>query len=412
MQSSQTGGKRILYVEEACGLGGSNFSVSNLISGMSAKGHVCVLVLHFRNPEFERNMLPGIKVYHMREYCGHFLRNYLTGWRGLPKVTKAFKAILWGAVFAAEGIRRMALTYWIIRANRIDIVHANNTLMMNRYAILAAKTAGVPCVCHVREFETLSPYYKMLLKAATRIITVSKGVKDAYVQQRVVQETGTGDKFTIIYNGLTDDKLLFDYDGHRELRDEYKIGADTRAIGMVGMVTEWKGFHVFLDAAKLILEKDPDVVFFVVGETVTKDDDNYGDFLRSKAVELGISDKVIFTGLRIDTRNVYASLDVVIHASLAPEPFGRVIIEAMAASKPVVAVNSGGPAEIIRHGETGLLYTCGDAADLSRQVLRLLADQNLCVDIGKNARKHVEENFNINITIHETEKVYDAVASL
>jgi len=172
-----------------------------------------------------------------------------------------------------------------------------------------------------------------------------------------------------IYDGLTRSELDFDYKNCSMMRHEYHLAEGTKAVGMVGMLTEWKGFHVFLQAAKYVLEEYHDVVFFVVGDSISKEVTSYKEFLHSMAIELDISNNVFFYRSPSRFKERLRGARHYIHASLTPEPFGRVIIEAMAAAKPVIAVNAGGPAEIIQHGQTGLLYSPGDAHELARHIM-------------------------------------------
>jgi glycosyltransferase involved in cell wall biosynthesis len=400
---------KILYIEEVSGMGGSTVCLSNLIAGLTDKNVNRILTIYFKNNKIEQQMFPGIKCYHLNKYFGRLTTSYLDGWKSLSMAKRIFKIAIWGTLFTLEGIRRTAATYWIIKNNKVDLVHTNNALGTNMFSILAAKLANVPCVCHVRCFATIGRFQKICLSYASRIITISDIVKEELEKEKLVRDNGRLDKIITIYDGLVQNELDFDYKKCRLLRQEYNISECTKAVGMVGMLTEWKGFHVFLEAAKEVLEVYHDVVFFVVGDSINESDTSYKKFLLSKVEELGITKKVIFTGLRLDVKDVNASLDIFVHASLPPEPFGRVVIEAMAAAKPVVATDAGGPAEIIQHGQTGLLYKSGDSQELSQHILLLLRDTDMCERIGINAKNHVAENFNIESTVRETMDIYNEI---
>jgi glycosyltransferase involved in cell wall biosynthesis len=411
MLTDRTGKLKILFVEEVSGMGGSTVCLSSLIKSLPDTRVQPVLALYFKDSAIEKLMFPDLKIYHMKKYFSRFTNSYLANWKSLPLVKQILKIAIWGSLFTLEGIRRVAITFWIIKSNKVDVVATNNCLGTNMFSIIAAKLANVPCVCHTRGFGSVSRLQKISLEYVAAIVTMSNSVRDFLNAETVVQKTGATSKIITIYDGLTRSELSFDYSCCKGLRHKFDVPEDKKVVGMVGMLTEWKGFHVFLEAAKYVLEEGHNVVFFVVGDSITKEDTSYRQFLHSTAAETGISDHVVFTGQQMDIQNAYWSLDVVVHASLSPEAFGRVVIEAMAASKPVVAVNAGGPAEIIQHGQTGLLYSSGDAHELAQQIMLLLSNPDLSERIGKNARKHVEDNFSIDTTVRKTMQVYDETFS-
>jgi glycosyltransferase involved in cell wall biosynthesis len=114
-------------------------------------------------------------------------------------------------------------------------------------------------------------------------------------------------------------------------------------------------------------------------------EDEYAAALRERATRLGISDQVVFSGFRDDVEVEIDALHVLVHASTIPEPFGQVIVEGMAAGRPVVATDHGGPAEIISHDRNGLLYPAGDVRTLSAILQHLNGDPALRQRLGAAA---------------------------
>jgi glycosyltransferase involved in cell wall biosynthesis len=155
-------------------------------------------------------------------------------------------------------------------------------------------------------------------------------------------------------------------------------------IGMVGRISPWKGQHVFLEAfARAFAAGDEQGVIVgapLFGET------EYQEGLFALAQRLGIDGRVEFRGFRDDVHAELARLDVLVHASIIPEPFGQVVAEGMAAGLPVVAAGAGGPAEIVDDGTTGLLFPPGDAAALASRLRSLAEDADLRRRIGEAAR--------------------------
>jgi glycosyltransferase involved in cell wall biosynthesis len=130
----------------------------------------------------------------------------------------------------------------------------------------------------------------------------------------------------------------------------------------------------------------PKVRFVVVGGAHFSEP-NYPNELKALARSLGIEAVVEFAGHQEDVPQWMGAMDVVVHASTSPEPLGMVILEAMAMGKPVIASDAGGPREVIRHGDNGLLTPPGDARALAEAVLEVLRDENLRKHLGERGRE-------------------------
>lgn len=139
-------------------------------------------------------------------------------------------------------------------------------------------------------------------------------------------------------------------------------------VGMLGRLAQWKGQHVAIDAFALAFSDRPDARLRLAGGALFGED-AYAAELRAQAERLGVADRVELLGHTDDVDGFLASIDVLVHASVIPEPFGQVILEGMSAGVPVVAANAGGPAEIVTDGVDGFLVRPGDAAALSERLL-------------------------------------------
>lgn len=168
--------------------------------------------------------------------------------------------------------------------------------------------------------------------------------------------------------------------------------ADTEpTIGMVGRLTSWKGQDVVLRAfaAARAAGLDPSTRLRLVGAAHFGDDEAFERRLHELAAELGIADAVDFRGHRSDVVAEIAACDVVVHASTRPEPFGQVVIEAMALGRPVIAADAGGPAEVVTDGHDGLLVPPGDVEALASAMVRLTADREARARLAENGRQTV-----------------------
>lgn len=177
-------------------------------------------------------------------------------------------------------------------------------------------------------------------------------------------------------------------------------------IGIVGRIAPWKGQDVFLKAFARAVP-DEDVHAIIVGSAIFGEAD-YGRELEQLATDLGVADRVEFTGFRSDVQGEFEQLDLLVHASVLTEPFGTVVFEAMAAGLPVIAARSGGVAEYIVDGRHGLLHTPGDADALGRLLRRAIDDGELRRALAREGRTLTESMAPATIAARWTE-VYETV---
>ena len=167
------------------------------------------------------------------------------------------------------------------------------------------------------------------------------------------------------------------------------LPAEGPIIGIVGRLQRWKGMHVLIEAMPEVLRAYPAAHGVVVGGDHALEPD-YPAFLRERICALGLEDKVTLAGLQSNVPEWMQAMDIVVHAS-DHEPFGIVVIEAMALGKPVVAGNAAGPTEIITDGVNGLLTPYGDADALAQAVLRYWNDPDDARRTGEAARQRAQE---------------------
>ena len=174
-----------------------------------------------------------------------------------------------------------------------------------------------------------------------------------------------------------------------EARRRLGLPASGPLIGIVGRLQRWKGIHVLLEAMPEIVKRYPDARCVVVGGRHALEAD-YEGYLQRRIQELGLGQVVMMAGLQSNVPEWMQAMDIVVHAS-DREPFGIVVIEALALGKPVIAGNAGGPTEIITDGVHGLLTPFGDPGALAAAVLRYLADPAFARQAGHAARERAWE---------------------
>jgi len=165
-------------------------------------------------------------------------------------------------------------------------------------------------------------------------------------------------------------------------------------VGLVGTFARWKGHKVFLDALAQLPRELP-VRGYVIGGPIYKTSGSQWMLheLRDEAARLGLTGRLGFTGLLSDTAAAMRSLDIVVHASTKPEPFGMVIAEGMACGKAVIASQAGGAAELFSDGHDAVGHPPGDAAALARQIGCLASDHALRGHLGAAGRQTAERLF-------------------
>jgi glycosyltransferase involved in cell wall biosynthesis len=235
---------------------------------------------------------------------------------------------------------------------------------------------GVPIICYQRGNEWNSPVVRRLAPHVACYLANSEATKSSLISLGVASQ-----KIRVVYPPIetagprTAEKAL-------PSRADFGVPPDAPCFGIIGQLLAWKGQTVFLKAAKRVLDAMPEARAWVIGG-VPAGGDRYASELRELAASLGIEGKVVFTGFVRDVPGMIRLLDVVIHASLDPEPFGRVIGESMAMRKPVIASDAGGPREIIEHGRTGFLVVPGDHEQLAERILMLLNDKRLAATVAE-----------------------------
>jgi glycosyltransferase involved in cell wall biosynthesis len=261
----------------------------------------------------------------------------------------------------------------VIRDLHVDVVHTNS-LKAGFYGTLAARLAGVPSVWHVR--DRLAPDYLPAAAVAaarlatallpTRVISNSRATA-ATLSPRLAAAFGRRAALSVAPIGDPIDTALARPAARRD-------GGPLR-IGMVGRFSPWKGQLVAIRAfAQADLGDDARLV--LIGAAMFGEQD-YERQIHEEIDRLGLRGRVELTGFVEDVFGALAGLDVLVHASTIPEPFGQVVIEGLAAGVPVVATRQGGPGEILTDHVDGLLYDAGDAGQLATALQELQADPGL-----------------------------------
>ncbi len=288
------------------------------------------------------------------------------------------------------------------REENISLWHSNEFWAFP-YAYLSARRLNIPTICHFRcsrppaqlPAHKLKNYY---VHKADRIISVSKA---QHILFKDIPEVKS--KLIVIPNGV--DYPRFQQGNGADFRREIGINGNEFLVGIVGPVSEHKGVEEFLHAASIIVKQIPNTRFAVVGPDRPK---NFGIRMHQLAEELNLQNQIIFTGFRRDIASVMAGLDILVTPSRV-EAFGRVLLEAMAAGTPVVASHVGGIPEIISDPDFGILVPPQYPDLFADQIIQLLTNEDRRKTIARNAQRHINEHFTIQLHALKVQDIYDEV---
>lgn len=254
---------------------------------------------------------------------------------------------------------------------------------------LSCGLGGSKIVWHARDLPRRGILTRWCIRRAKRIIAVSNAVK-----HRLVELGARNENIDVVYNGV--DPIMPDV-------PNTKADYSGFTFSCIGQIVRWKNQEAFLDAADIVHKQYPKARFLLVGSNVFGRRDSYEAQLR-KRIESQCS-YVQNISWQKDMNPIWRMTDCLVHTARM-EPFGRVLIEAMAHGKPVIAFASGGPAEIVDDGKTGFLVPFGDVQGLSEAMLQLVRNGDLARKMGQDAKRRVHEHFSAEKTAEGVMDVY------
>ncbi|MGQ9486383.1 MAG: glycosyltransferase family 4 protein [Armatimonadota bacterium] len=273
-----------------------------------------------------------------------------------------------------------------------DIVHAYS-VRAGWYAGRLCRRPRVPMVWSIHDLFPY-PWQRMWLKMVASRYTHAVVAYSGILQRQFGRELRH--KVYLIPHGVDTQKFSPIGGSQRaQVRQQFQTPADALVVLHMGRIMPFKGQHLFLQAAQRLLSKYPHQhkpTFWLAG------DDSMGDPRYAQRVQeesRKIQPFVRWLGFQRNVAPVIAAADVLVHCSTRPEPFGLVILEAMACGTAVVSANRGAPTEIIEHGHTGLLLPPNDVFALAEGVHSLLADDERRQSIAANARRVVCERYTL-----------------
>ena len=399
---SKQGRVTVLYVDEAIAFGGSLMVMGNLIGALDKAVFRPVFVGEMEVAALKDYLRCDSGVYSIRR-----LYNYAQWSRTLKFIDKLPGRFIRKITnYTLSAIRSLLNSVYLFRLigvilkENVDIIHVSNG--MNNFApVFAAVLLRRHFVVHFHGIESPGVVHKAFLDRVPVFIAPSSYMKACLVDNGIPEE-----RLQVISNPV---RLETVSPGDVEvLRQRYGINESDLIMGIVGRIVSWKGHLEFLQAAAPAMKLFPELKLLIVGD-YSDGNKAYQDEI-TRVVETGrFSNRVIFTGYVKDVGNHYCLMDVCVHASIQPEPFGLVITEAMSHGIPVIASNRGAPGEIISEGETGYLVDPEAEDEFADRMISLLSDRAVRERIGEAARQYALETYPLDAYARKMEGVYREV---
>lgn len=378
--------KTILFVEQNQDgtVGGSYYSLLYMVRALDKKKYDALVMFYDEHDIIDKFAMNGVTPITYKKPTS----KHITPPHWLLQIPYVFARKLYNFI-RVSCFPVFPFVFFIIR-NNVDLVHLNNSADTGWQWLLVSKLLGRKCITHQRGFVRFSKLAKRRAKFFDKIICISRAIKKN-LQNNNISNT------QVIYNAIDVDEFRSRLNrDRRSIREELGINYSAPLIGVIANFQEWKGHLIVINAMDILRQRHDDVICLFIGAvSAVKQDREYFIRVTKEIQDKGLEKNVIMTGYRQDIPDLINSLDILVHSSIEPEPFGRVIIEGMCFKKPVIATDIGGPREIIKNGVSGFLISPGNPGILSETVELFLQDPDLGQKMGNEGFNRILAKFNI-----------------
>lgn len=272
-----------------------------------------------------------------------------------------------------------------------DLIYANTQKALVVGA-LASQLSRRPLVYHLHDilspdhFSSTNRWLAITLanRFAAQVFATSEASQTAFVEAG-----GDKNRVSVVYNGF--EPALYEQQPDSNALKQ-QLGLEGRfLVGHFSRFSPWKGQHILIEALTYCPE---DVTALLVGDALYGEQ-AYVQQIQAQVATLGLQERVRFLGFRSDVVPLMHSCDLIAHTSTAPEPFGRVVAEAMLCGKPVVAAQGGGMTEVIEHGQTGWLVSPNQPQQLAAAIVTCRDDPERAKAMAHQAQQQASQKFNL-----------------
>ena len=344
--------KKIIFINYSSYVSGAEFSLKQLIVGIN----------------------PSVKKYLITTGNHFFFKGYEE--KCVLNESHKFKTWFYNVIKSIK---------FLLKVNP-DILYFNNSKSFILLFPLSIFFFRKKIIWHIRDNIKFKLIENLLCFFCDKIICNSK---------YIFNQLFFNNKAVVVYNGIDTDLFVptIEYNNKKKL------------IAIVSQITPWKKLEDFIEIVKIISFNFPNTDFLIIGDILNPKDLVYKKKLENLIIKYSLEKEIKFIGFKENIEDYMSKIDVLCHMA-SKEPFGRVLIEAMSCGKPVIAYMSGGPKEIITE-KTGFLIPTGEIEIFANKIEELLRDDELRINMGKNARKHILNNFSEFKYIYEIEKLLE-----
>lgn len=285
----------------------------------------------------------------------------------------------------------------IILSRKVDVLILNNSVAGGNDFLHVCRKLNIPVIAYERGYIQYTASDISLSNMIDASIAVSNAIHNNMIRHSYSATT------RVIYDGLMVNKTEATMP-RTEIKKSIGIPDNSIVVGMIGNVREWKGQAYFVKAFMMLGKKYRNMYGLIVGGYGVEDRE-YIDHLKKLSINSESCDRLLYLGFRDDVPNLLQIMDIFVHASIKPEPFGMVLLEAMLQKVPVIATDNGGPVEILENGLCGILVPPRDEHAIADGVEKYLNNRLLRESMVNRARKRVEAEFNLQKTVSQVDNL-------
>ncbi len=393
---------KILYIESGLAGGGSAESLYQHLKVLDRTKYEPIVVFLNQNRYFEG--ISGIDVRCLVFFDWLYNKEFNEAHPELIKWLLRFKHRISKHISFLSVIVEHLLHFSVIKElkqlmlkENIDLIHTNNQVHRDFYAILAARSKDIPCVSHIRSVNTEGFDKKkaeLVNNNVERIITYSHGVAEYWINKGINSK-----KINIVHNSIGPMNI-----NGINLHKEFGFNDSFATIGIVGRIIPVRNHMMLINAFCKLLAKCPETQLLIIGEGLPK----FVEPLVERVNVLGISRNVTFTGYYPQARKIIASLDVLV-LPYTIEPFGRTLLEAWKLKTPVVLSKVGYIGKIVQDTVNALLFDIDSEEQLINSLEKILKNSQLRDKLIESGFQWCQKEFSMDVYSEKIEEIYDDI---
>lgn len=386
--------RTILFIHQSADLYGSDKTLLLLLKHLDKSRFNPVVIIPLEGPlkdELEKEQIKVIIAPVLKLYRKMF---------NLKNLLQFFKEIKSGVALLDE----------LNRDHKFDLIYSNTLAVL--LGFIYARKREIKHLWHVHEIIESPKVFRGLFSKLLKNNVNTKIVYNSISTQKFWNVNPENiNRSTVIWNGLELPKNIDSETEIVKIRQKiFKVNHDQVVIALVGRISRWKGQLLLLNAFNALQKKYQNIKLVFIGSP-PHNQDNFLEKLNEEIKNYNIADKVLVIPFQQEIFKFWESIDIAVVPSTEPEPFGLVAVEAMLAKKPIIGSNHGGLKEIIVNNMTGLLIEPNNEKELINAIQKLIENQDLRIEFGKNGYQRAIQEFSMNKYISSFEDLFEEMIS-